>query len=395
MLGFLLNAAKGKSIIRASGRFPERILNIASTSGIFISDVKRDGEDSIVFCTGIKGGEKLLSLNLEGLTLEIVESYGIPIVIRKYKKRVLLCLLPAIFILSSYIFSLFIWRVEVEGGDLKLQEEVLSTISESGVYVGALKKKIDRYEVKRKAIMSIDELSWLWVDIRGGAAKVKIRERKPHLDLIPITEPSDVIAMHSGLIEKMQVYCGVPLFKEGQSVKKGDVIVTGIFRSENENIPTYYHHAVADVTLRLCESKTVIIPRKTVRKTPTGNKKSIYRINFEKNNINFSLNSRISYKEYDKIVKKYTLPFTSISFEKTTYIENNVSISDTDVQSELSKRRESFLDSLAKKSMEVVNLSEEVIENENDITVIFRADCRVKTDKEIPINKGETDGENS
>lgn len=403
MLGFLLNVAKGKSVIRASGRFPERILNIASTSGIFVSDVSRSGEDSITFCTGIKGGEKLLDANLEGLSVEILESYGIPVTFKKYKKRVLLCLLPIIFILSSYVFSLFIWSVEVEGGDKKLQEAVLDTISENGVFIGALKSKIDRYDIKRKTIMEIDKLAWMWVDIRGVTAKVKIRERKPHLDLIPINEPSDVIAMHSGLIEKMQVYCGVPLFKEGQSVQKGDVIVTGVFRSENENIPTYYHHAVADITLRLCESKTVIIPRKTVKKTPTGNKKSVYRVDFEKNNINFSLNSRILYKEYDKIEKKYALPFTGISLVKTTYVENSVSVSDTDIPKELSKRRETFLDSLSKNGMEIVSLNEEVIENENDVTVIFSADCRVKTDKEIPISttgeninfKGEANGENS
>ena len=403
MFGFLLNAAKGKSVIRACGRFPERILNIASTSGVFVSDVNRDGDDSITFCVGLKGGEKLLGVNLEGLSLEIIESYGFPVTFKKYRKRVLLCLLPIIFVLSSYVFSLFIWSVEVEGGDKKLQQEVLDTISKNGVFVGAPKGKIDRYDIKRKTIMEIDKLAWMWVDIRGVSAKVKIRERKPHLDLIPISEPSDVIAMHSGLIEKMQVYCGVPLFKEGQSVQKGDVIVTGVFRSENENIPTYYHHAVADITLRLCESKTVIIPRKTIKKIPTGNKKSVYRIDFEKNNINFSLNSRILYKEYDKIEKKYALPFTSISFVKTTYVENSVSLSDTDIPKELSERRKTFLDSLSKKGMEIVSLNEEVIENENDVTVILSADCRVKTDKEIPINisgentyfKGETDGENS
>lgn len=395
MLGIFLNSIKGKSIIRAKGRFPERILNIASTSGIFVSEVRREGENSITFSTGLKGGEALLSKSLEGLTLELVESYGVPLAFKRYKKRVLLCLLPIIFILASYVFSLFIWRVEIDGGDKKLQNEVLDTISENGVFVGALKKKIDHYEIKRQAIMSVDDLSWMWVDIKGTTAKVKIRERKPLPDMIPINEPSDVVSMYSGLIEKMQVYCGVPLFKEGQSVEKGDIIVTGVFRSENENIPTYYHHATADVIVRLCESKTVIIPRKTIRKTLTGNKKSVYKVDFQKNNINFSLNSRISYAEYDKIEKKYTLPLTSISFVKTTYLENKVEELDTDIQSELSDRRKAFLDSLSKKDMEIVNLSEEVIENENDVTVIFSADCRVKTGKEIPINKGEADGENS
>ena len=153
MFGFLLNSIKGKSIIRATGRFPERILNIASTSGVFVSNVTRDGENSITFHTAIKGGEKLIVTKLEGLTVELVESYGIPVFIKRYKKRVLLGLLPAIFILSAFVSNLFIWRVEIEGGDQKLQKEVMSVISEMGVRRGALKRSIDQY-VEGKIFLS-------------------------------------------------------------------------------------------------------------------------------------------------------------------------------------------------------------------------------------------------
>ena len=45
--------------------------------------------------------------------------------------------------------------------------------------------------------------------------------------------------------------------------------------------------------------------------------------------------------------------------------------------------------------MELVELTEDITESENSVTVTFSADCRVRTDKEIPIQKeGESDGEN-
>lgn len=401
MLGLLINCIKGIYTIRAEGRFPERILNIASTSGVYVRDVRRENTDSIVFCVGKKGGEKLLASQLEGLTLTLIDCYGLPVVMKKYKKRVLLTFLPVFFAVIAFVFSLFIWRVEIEGGDKKLQNEVLDVISENGVYIGALKHKIDHYEIKRNAILKIDDLSWMWVDVRGTSAKVKIRKRSPRPELNPIHEPADVIATHSGLIEKMQVYCGVPLFKEGQSVEKGQTLITGVFRSENENIPTYYHHATGNVILRLYEKKTVIIPRKTIEKTPTGNKKSVFRINFEKNNINFSLNSGISYAEYDKIEKKYVLPLTGISFSKTEYHETKVIHNDTDISAEIENRRKTFLGELTKKNMEIIEITEDITENEHDVSVTFSADCRVRTDKEIPIEnkdisiKGEADGKNS
>lgn len=397
MLSMLINCIKGIYTIRAEGRFPERILNIASTSGIYVSNVRREKEDTIIFCVGKKGGERLLLTELEGLTLSLKESYGLPIFIERHKKRVLLFSLPVLFLIATCVFSLFIWQVEIEGGDKKLQKEVYKFVTEKGVHTGALKNKIDHYEIKRAAISEIDDLSWLWVDIKGTKAYVKIHKRTPKPSMNQIHEPADVISMHSGIIEKMQVYCGVPLFKEGDAVEKGQVLITGVFRSENENIPTYYHHATGNVILRLIETKTVIIPKKTIKKTPTGNKKSVFRINFEKNNINFSLNSGISYAEYDKIEKKYKLPLLPVSFSKIDFLETKVTSSKTDISLEIESRRKAFLSELSKNKMELIELTEDIAESENSVTVTFSADCRIRTDKEIPImqKEGETDGENS
>ena len=401
MLDIIINCAKGVYVIRAKGRFPERILNIASTSGIYLRNVKRENPDSIVFCVGKKGGEKILGVEIEGISLSLIESYGLPVFLQKYKKRILLFLIPLFFIVVACTFSLFVWSVDIEGGDKKLRTEVEKVISENGVSIGAFKHKIDQYEVKRNAILEIDDLSWLWVDIKGTSAKVKIRKRNPKPALNPIHEPANVVATHSGIIEKMQVYCGVPLVKEGDAVEKGQMLVTGVFRSENENIPTYYHHASGNIIVSLCEEKTVIIPRKTIQKTPTGNKKSIFRLNFKKNNINFSLNSGISYAEYDKIEKKYALPLLPVSFSKIDYLETKVTKSDTDISSEIENRRKTFLSHLSEENMELVELTENIEENEHEVLVTFSAHCRVRTDKEIPIEyeisnlKGETDGENS
>ena len=307
MFGTIINCIKGSYTIKAEGRFPERILNIASSSKIYVHNIRRTEGDCLTFSVSKRGGDKLLESCPEGMTLALTDSFGLPIILKRYKKRGLLFVLPVIFLVAAFIFSLFIWRIEIVGGDKKLQSRVREVIAENGIYIGALKHKVDQYGIKRNAILALDDLSWLWVDLRGSTATVKVQKRTPKPVLNEIHEPADVIATHSGIVEKMQVYCGQPLVREGMSVEKGQIIITGVFRSENENIPTYYHHACGNVTLRVFEEKTVIIPKKTYIKTPTGNKKSVFALNFKKNNIKFSLNSGISYAEYDKIEKKYAL----------------------------------------------------------------------------------------
>ena len=395
MLSTIISCIKGAYTLKATGRFPERILNIASTSGIYIQNVKRTDCDTITFCVSKKGGDKLLQSNLEGLELSLVESFGVPVIFSRYKKRVLLFFLPLMFVIVSFVFSLFIWRVEITGGDEALRAQVKKVISENGIKTGALKYKIDQYDVKKSSILQIDDLSWLWVDIKGSTAKVKIHKRIPTPPIIKINEPSNVIATHSGVIEKMQVYCGLPLVKEGMTIEKGQVIISGVFESENENIPTYYHHATGNVVLRVFEEKVIVIPKKTVIKKPTGKEKKVFCINFEKNNIKFSLNSGISYSEYDKIEKKYVLSPLPVSFSKIIYREAVAETVDTDFKKEYSTRLDAFKKSLTDKGMEIAQLSEETEESEHGYTVTFRAQCLVRTDKEIPIIEGEANGENS
>lgn len=390
-MGTLLNCIKGCYTLKAEGKFPERILNFASTSGIYIQNVRRRDSDTLTFTVSRKGAKKLLECNIEGLEVSIFAKFGIPFFLQKHKKRGLLFTLPIIVAIAVIIFSQFIWRVEITGGDKVLRSQVQKVIEKNGIRFGSLKYKIDQYNIKRKAIMELDDLSWMWVDIRGTTAKVKVQKRTLRPQVNEIHEPSDVIAMHSGIIEKMQTFCGQPLFKEGMTVEKGQVLITGVFKSENENIPVYYHHASGNVILKVYEKKTVVIPKKTLIKTPTGRKKSVFSLNFKKNNIKFSLNSGISYSNYDKIEKKYGLWKFPLSFSKTEYREVKVTSSDTDLSAQLKKRREDFEKELTRKKMKVSVISEYTEEKEDNVSVTFTAECLVRTDKEVPIADIETE----
>ena len=383
----LLNCIKGCYTLKAEGKFPERILNFASTSGIYIQNVRREDLQTLTFTVSRKGAKKLLESNIEGLNVRICARFGIPFFLQKHKKRGLLFTLPIIVAIAVVIFSQFIWRVEITGGDKVLRAQVQKVIEKNGIHFGIPKDKIDQYNIKRKAILELDDLSWMWVDIRGTTAKVKVQKRNLRPQINEIHEPSDVISMHSGVIEKMQTFCGQPLFKEGMTVEKGQVLITGIFKSENENIPTYYHHASGNVILKVYEKKTVVIPKKTLIKTPTGRKKRVFSLNLKKNNIKFSLNSGISYSNYDKIEKKYGLWKIPLSFSKTEYREVKVTSSDTDLSAQLEKRREDFEKTLTKRKMEVCGISEYTVENEDNVSVTFTAECLVRTDKEVPIEK--------
>lgn len=391
--GFL-NYIKGAHNVRVLGSFPERILNISSTKGVYIENVTKD-ENGILKFTVSKNGYKIISENCpKDIIIEKTSSYGIPFFLKRYKKRIALFILPLTLLGAAAIYSGFIWKINIYGATSDVQKEIRTLLSDSGVYIGAKKNKIDPYKVKKNILLKSDKLSWLWVDIRGTTARVEIRPRTQKPVLENISEPADVIATHSGVIEKMQVFCGAPKVSEGETVRKGQILISGTILTDNENIPPYYHHASGIITARVWEEKTANIPKYILKKTPTGRKKSVYGINFKKNNIKFSLNSGISYEEYVKITDKVKIPLLPISFTKEQFNEVTVEQLPNNIEKEIEKIKQAYRNELEKTNAEIIEITHTINENENDINITLTAQCLMRIDKEIPLG-AETDGKNN
>lgn len=392
--GFL-NYIKGAHEIKVLGSFPERILNISSSKGIYIENVSKDENGDLKF-TVSKKGLKLIMENAPGdIIIEKVSSYGVPFFIKRYKKRIALFALPLMLAITSVIYSGFIWKVNIYGAP-EAQSEIKTLLKENGVYIGALKSKIDPYKIKKTILLKSDKLSWMWVDIRGTTAKVEIRARSQKPVLEKISEPADVIASHSGVIEKMQVFCGAPLVAEGETVVEGQVLISGTILTDNENIPPYYHHASGIIDARIWEEKTIDLPKNILKKTPTGRKKNVYSVKFKKNNIKFSLNSGISYEEYVKITDRVKLPLLPVSFKRTQYQEVEIEKLPNDIQKEIEKEKLIFEKELKEKNAQVISIAHSHKEIEDIIKITFTAECLMRIDKEIPLEQlGEENGKNN
>ncbi len=394
MLTDIVCRIKGIYLIEARGRFPERILNIASANGIYVRNVTKSS-NALYFSVSGRGWRTLSSLVPENISVSVKDRYGFPIFFAKYKKRLALFSLPILFAVSFSVYYSFIWRVEISGGSASLQRDVLKTLDTLGIRRGAYKRKINPDEIKRRTLLSHGDLSWLWVNIDGTCADVRIVPRKKAPDTIKISEPSDVISTENGVVTSIQTFCGTPLIKEGETVEKGQLLITGTFRSENENIPTYHHHACGSVYASVWREKALRIPKQIVKKTRTGNKKSVFGIKFKKNNIKFSLNSGISYAEYDKIENELKLPALNIRFFRTDYYETNGHFADNDISKITDEHISQMCSELEKSGATDISATCDDVDCATSIIVKIQVKCNMRIDKEIPIDKGDTDGKNN
>ena len=318
MLIWLWAYLRGYVAVEVTGTSVERFLNLASHRGIYIWDVTPLKGGVQIHCS-IRGFKMLRDcLRKTKCRIKITGREGFPFLIHRYRKRKVLMGGAAFFVLSLYIMSSFIWRIDIEGNERVAADELLKFSRERGLHIGAFKYFLDHRELARQLLFEFPDIGWADVHTRGTRTTIIISEtiaepppeRARH---IPRDIPCNIVAARDGLITSIVTAAGMPKVRQNDVVREGDLLVSGALPVETEHTgqsTTIFVHAYAEVWAKMYTPIQFSIPMSYTYKVFTGNERRHNSISFLigsqfRNSDPFSINlfhGRISFDNYDKIV---------------------------------------------------------------------------------------------
>lgn len=232
--------------------------------------------------------------------------------LHRYRKRTGFFGGVALCVVLIYILSLFIWDIGIQGGSKYTPEAMLHFLKENNIHTGVQKKKVDCQEIEETIRLTYKDIGWVSAEIRGTRLIIKITETNMPAPAKIAIAPSHMVATKDAIIKKIITRSGTPVVREGDVVKKGDILVSGIvtIMSDFEEVlrkePT-----VADADIR-CSSyydyKDAFSMTYTY-KNYTKNEKKGYYITFFGKKL-FLYNPGNSYNMYDIIVDEKALHVT-------------------------------------------------------------------------------------
>lgn len=305
---------KGYVSIKVWGYSTERFLNLCGNHDILVWDIENHG-DFYTMKVSIKGFFALKTLlRKTGTKASVLQRYGLPFFVPKMKKRKIFVIGLLVCLLFWFLTGFYIWDIKIEGNYSLTEDVLMDYLETQGVHTAMRKKDLRIEELEMQLREEYDIITWASLRVDGTALIIQIRENElPDNDYAVQTEEdsaepgndagsgTDIVAAKDGVIVYMITRKGVPQASVGDTVEKGQVLVSGAVPVYNDDTTVRrYQYYEADADIMIMYEKSVSVERKTAfqDKEYSGREKKILLLGFQDKEWNLSA-GKVKYETYD------------------------------------------------------------------------------------------------
>lgn len=228
---------RGYVSVNVSGGFIERFINLCNRNKIILWDIIFDDGTTTVnmYCKDFFAIRPICRKS--GVRLHISAKKGLIFDFKSNRNK--RHYLPGIIIAAVFMLcmNMFVWEIETTGSDKLSEEEILSIVKEAGLHYGTFTPFFNSNEAARNAVNFFDgKVLWLAINIKGSKAIIEVRDLEDAPKNNIKTLPSNLIANFDGTLIQAQTHSGVQIANVGESVTKGEMLISGIYENEDGSI---------------------------------------------------------------------------------------------------------------------------------------------------------------
>lgn len=224
----------GYLYVRVRAENPEKILNLCAANGIGIWRVSVK-KNVIYFKIGITSFKRLRKFKRKiPCRIHITKKLGLPFFVSKNKSRYGFVCGFAIFVSILYFMSGSVWNICINGNKHIKSSDIMTSLNEIGIYEGARIKNIDSKDMRNELLLKQRGLSWAAINIEGTKVTVDVTETKELTEKEDL--PSNLLSLEDGIIKKIEIKNGVTEVKVGDTIQKGQLLVSGMIEYDNGSV---------------------------------------------------------------------------------------------------------------------------------------------------------------
>ena len=310
----VMNFLRGTVDLRITGLFPERLVNLCAQGGIDFWGMEWLDEHTIRLTTRRHTLTQLKTL-AQRVDCRVEEEgrRGLPDFLARFRKRYAFLVGLTFALCAVGFFSRFVLTIQVTGNETVPTAVILSQLRQLGVRPGVYGPSLDRKQLAQEALLGLDGLSWMAINLHGTRLEVIVREVVEAPERVDESGYFDVVAEADGVVTRVEAEQGDAVVQAGDTVAAGDVLISGTVTLEppiysDQPARHYQTHARGRVWARTWRTLTAVIPVEATVKEYTGEERSLWSLNLLGRRVEIFGTSSISWPLYDKITSVRQVP---------------------------------------------------------------------------------------
>ena len=392
------NYVRGTVTLTARGLFPERLLNLCAQQGVPCWGVEWQDGTTLRLTTHrsrLPLVDKLA--RRAGCELTVEGRWGLPDFLGRFRRRYGFLLGLALSLAAVCVLSQFVLTIHVTGNETVSTARILSQLRREGVRPGVYGPGLDRKTIAQRALLDLEELSWMSINLYGTRLEVVVREAVPSPEITDETGYYHVAAEADGIITQVEPLAGEAAVQEGDTVAKGEVLISGLISIQpplysDQPVQYYQTHARGRVYARTWRTLEAVIPLQAQTKAYTGEERTLWSLRLLDRRVDFFKNSSIPGAGYDRISSVHqltlpggrTLPMMLTAERYRAYETQTVPVDREAAQQMLEDRLFAHLQDLIGADGQVIGTRYTAQAAGDQLKVTLTAECREEIGVEVP-----------
>lgn len=247
MIYRMIRYLKGYVRIRVYGDSIERFINLCCYQKLLLWNLISSNQ---YYEMNISRSEfkKLRSIVRKTHThVTIVQRKGLPFHMHHYRKRPLLFFGFLLCCSLIYLYSNTIWSIDFKGNQHLTTEVLLNYLESHEIHSGIKKTDVKCESIVQMIRKDFDDVVWVSASIDGSKLFIHLKE---NTEVEPeqkeeVSSPKDLVATKAGIITDIITRAGVPMVHIGDTVKEGDLLVSGRVevRNDSDEVVSYQYQS--------------------------------------------------------------------------------------------------------------------------------------------------------
>lgn len=296
-------------VLKIKGKKIQNFIKKIYDNKIDLFKIKKINNEEIIVYIKKEDFEKINKIKTI-YEIECIDVSGKTKIIENLKKNIPLFIMMLISIITIYILSNLIFKIEIITNNNKLKEELKKELEENGIYKYNIKKNYKELsEIKNKIKEKYrDNIEWLEIENVGVKCILKLEERIVN-SKDETSELLNIVSLKDAIIKDVTASNGIILKRKNESVKKGEIVISGKIKL-NDEIKEIVN-AKGKVMGEVWYKTTISYPLTYYEEKITGKKNTRFSVKIFNKSINF-------FKKNGKIEQKPLFESNIFSLYKNT-----------------------------------------------------------------------------